>query len=407
MAEETGLLTTLGDSADWLKDKEDISLRTRRLTAVEAYRTAWSDPAGEDTLKSLKVALVHLIETLRANHLYPDQASLERDEGKRRVILPEPKTLSEDFARLKHFCVVNKHGIGEIPLMYSLFLVFRALCGGGEMPHIITTVEGIGDVVLLRAPVDHVDNTAPFSSELAARYHAVRLVCGMKELGCLDEPPSDKLSSEKRAGIADLFLASTRAAAAPYIPERLRPAFEFLGASFALEEQADTPPEIGVLRDPQPAEKLFRRLVKYLKQFKASPAREKSRNQQLLKLGVAALVKAMPCVEPSLGVRMYNFLRNGRHIATIHHSQMFRLLRRRSERLRFLNFLYANGKLQPRYFIRKFQRHFGKRKLRFRNEEVGFELEPRPDKKGPSRPGHSPADEEDANGSSNETELED
>ena len=373
MLEATELLTALSDSADPLKDAEGVVLRSRRLDAIEAFNAAWKNPADKKLFNTLRAAFKQLVKALRDNHLYPNWALLEREGQKKLALLPSRSSLHHDFNQLKHFCVVNKHGVGEVPLLYTLFLILYNLCLRKTMPS-TALIKGIGDVILLRPPVDHVDNTSPFNTELVARYYAVRLLCGIKQLGCLDEIPVSKVTIDERIKIANLFSGKRRAAAGAYVPESLRRAFEVTDAALALEAYAIAASENAAPRDARSPAKLFDQLVQQLKQFKGSEIRNAPQNARLLKLGVSALIRVMSYVKFSLGQQMYTFLRSDRYIAIVRHSQMFKALPEGLERLRFLNFLYANGRLKPRYFIKRFQPHFGDNRLIFLDEETGFEL---------------------------------
>jgi hypothetical protein len=54
---------------------------------------------------------------------------------------------------------------------------------------------------------------------------------------------------------------------------------------------------------------------------------------------------------------------------------MFEVLPNNAERLRFLNFLYLQGKQNPVYYVGRFERFFPGEKLRFVRKDVGFASE--------------------------------
>ena len=99
---------------------------------------------------------------------------------------------------------------------------------------------------------------------------------------------------------------------------------------------------------------------------------------RIVNLGVAGIVRALPHVDVALGREMYAFLRSGKKLPTVRHARMFEVLSNNAERLRFLNFLYLQGKQNPGYYLGRFARFFPGEKLRFAHKDVGFAFESSP-----------------------------
>jgi hypothetical protein len=103
----------LGESADWLKDDNDKSIREYRLALVDAYRTAWNEPENEALHETLRRATVPLFIALRHNNLYPDEYLLNPSEEGPTRALADPQNARKDFDRLLNVMVANKFGAGE------------------------------------------------------------------------------------------------------------------------------------------------------------------------------------------------------------------------------------------------------------------------------------------------------
>ena len=102
MPDDLAALTLLGESADWLKDAEGLSIRDHRIAVIEAYQAAWAAPTDEPKAQALRESMARLFEALRHNHLYPDAFLFNRaTEGPARF-LPEPGTLRKDFEQIRN-----------------------------------------------------------------------------------------------------------------------------------------------------------------------------------------------------------------------------------------------------------------------------------------------------------------
>jgi len=376
MGDDLGALTLLGESADWLKDQRGVSIRDHRLEVLEAYRAAWSRPEHDLRHERLRLALGRLLDALRHNRLYPEAMILGRHKSGAPRLLPSSSTARSDFEHLREFCVVNKFGIGEVHLLYFVYLLCRTLHLSEAAPYDLVLEGGLGDVIFLRAPVYRADNLVPFSSELKARFHAVRILRGMKKLGLFGESPPDEFGPGDQAEVMDLLLDELKAAAAAYIQRSHRLAFEILDQASALEEHARAHAAGRAPIDGRSPEELFHRLRRRLRRLERSPEVGPALRERLFNLGTAAVVRALPHMDPGLGVRMYAFLRSDRYGRRVRHARMFQLLPNNSERLRFVNFLYMHGKRNPMYYVERFERHFGGQKLHFVRKEVGFTLTP-------------------------------
>ena len=377
MAEDVGVLTLLSESSDWLKDADNVPISDRRGAALEAFRSAWDGPDDESLHKELRQALIRLLDALRHNHLYPDAvlfpaASPGREQTPR--YLPGARNARADFERLREFCVVNKFGMGEIHLMYLTLMLLRSLHQAGA-PYDQAMEEALGDVILLRVPIYRADNLGPYSTELRARFHVLRILRSMKRLGLFDDSPAAALTASDQMEAAAVMTDELRRSAANYIPKDHRICFRILDTASALEEYARAHAASRPPLDERSADELFLQLRHRGHQLSVAGGIGETRRQRLQALGAAAMTRAMAHVDVTLGRRMYISLRSGRYMPKIRHSRMFKFLPSNPERLRFLNFLYANSKENPMYYVEKFERYFEGEKLRFLGNEVGFALE--------------------------------
>ncbi len=379
MADVVGALTVLGESADWLKDADGASIRDHRLAALEAYRAAWARPTDERLHKNLRGAVADLFRALRHNHLYPDDILLgKRKNGKPRF-LPEPISLRKDFEQLTNFCVVNRFGIGEIHLLYLVLLLCRMLYQMAKVPYDQMIEQAVGDALFLRVPIYRADNLGAFSSEVKARFHAVRVLRCMRKLGLFNDDPVEKITPQDEALARELLSDKNCVEAGRCVQEPHRAAFQVFDAASALEEHVRAHAASRVPLDERTPSELFNRLRHRIRRLTGRSKTGKVRRDRLMNLGVAAIVRAMAHVDHVLGQRMYSFLRTkSTSRPTVRHTRMFRLLPNNTERLRFLNFLYQHGNQNPIYYLRKFGPLFPKRRLRFVRKEVGFALEKPP-----------------------------
>jgi len=379
MADDMGALTLLGESADWLKDAANASVRDHRIAVLEAYRAAWLKPTNKERHRILRETLERLLEALRHNHLYPDGVILGKATDGRIRFLPTTDTLRKDFEQLRDFCVINRFGIGEVHLLYIVLLLCRMLYRWETQPYDQMLADAVGEVVHLRVPIYRADNLAPFSTELQARYHAVRLLRSMKRLGLLDDSPGVRLSPQDQAEIAALLADKLRPAAADYIQRRHQLAYLILDTASALEAYARAHAANRAPLDERTPEEIFVGLRHGLRRLASRRSVGEARRGRMHSLGIAAVVRAIAHVDPLLGRKMYSFLRTAKCMARVRHERMFKRLPNNSERLAFLNFLYTNGSQNPVYYIQKFEDHFKGDTLRFVRKEVGFHLERAPE----------------------------
>jgi len=295
------------------------------------------------------------------------------EEGSERV-LGRLKTLRRDFEHLRSQCVVNRFGIGEIHILYTVYLL---CCGlhrsSATYDHVAEQM--LGDVLFLRVPIYRADNLVPFSLELKARYHAVRILRSMSKRGLLNDASAGVSRPEDEAEARQLFLDDLQPDAASYIQKQHRVAFRILDASCALEEHARAHASSRAPLDQRSPEELFRRLRRRLNRLSEHTEMRQARRERLLNLGVAATVRSMAHVDPGLAQKMYSSLRSSKHRPRVRHSRMFKLLANNNERLHLVNFLYAQGGRNPHYYMRKLDQYFGGDKLRFAGRQTGFILE--------------------------------
>ncbi len=378
MLNDLGALTLLGESADWLKGANGKSIRDYRLAAIEAYRNVWKEPENEALHEALRMATVPLFESLRANHLYADELQLRSNEEGPSRYLTDPKKLREDFEALRGTMVVNKFGIGEVHVLYHIYLLCRML-HAGDIPYDKPIEQKLGDIIFLTEPVYRADNVGEFSDEVRARFHAVRILRCMKSFGLLSDQSAGTPTSADHSEMRELLTSPLRALAAEVIQRRHHLPFVILDTATALEAFARAHAAGRAPEDDRPPDELYSRLRRHARRLDRAEDIGPDRVQRLTNLATAAIVRALSHVDPALGLRMYTFLRSSKHKERTRHSRMFELLPNDAERLRFLNFLYANGKQNPMYYVERFQPLFGNKTLKFVDKSSGFTLEqPKP-----------------------------
>ncbi len=384
MPEEMAALTLLGESADWLKDAEGGSIRDHRMAAIESFRAAWSGPGDNNRQMAAQETFTRLLVALRHNHLYPSALVLDvaGDRGAR--YLPAVGTARRDFEHLQNFCVVNKFGIGEVHLLYMALLLCRMLHRPEKTPYDVLLENAVGDVVFLRVPIFRADNLGAFSSELKARFHAVRMMRSMRKMGLMDEGAVTDLTPQDMHEMRQMLLDPIRATAGHYVQRPYRLAFSVLDAVTALEEHARADAAGRASVDDRPPEELFSRLRHRVKQLRERNDIGPNCQARVLNLAIAASIRALPHVDAVLGREIYIFLRSEKYHASIRHSRMFELLPNNVERLRFLNFLFVQGKQNPVYYLDKFGKFIPGETLRFESKETGFVFEAQPGREVPA-----------------------
>jgi hypothetical protein len=375
MADDLAALTLLGDSADWLKDARGVSIREYRLAAMDAYRAAWSAPTSDSRFATLQVVFGRLFDALRHNQLYPEAVILGRSSDKMVRYLASPENLRKDFELLRNFCVVNKFGMGEIHLLYIALLFCRTLHQAQPALRDQALEEAVGDVLFLRRPIYRADNLGAFSAEVKVRAHAVQIMHSMKKLGLFDEPLVRTISAQDQAEARELLANELSVEVERYIQKRHRTAFQVFDAATALEEYARAHTAGRAAPGERTPEEIFLRLRHRLHHLIGHPEVAAAMQGRIMNLGVAGIVRALPHVDAALGREMYAFLRSGKKLPIVRHARMFEVLPNNAERLRFLNFLYLQGKQNPVYYVGRFERFFPGEKLRFVRKDVGFASE--------------------------------
>jgi len=374
MLNDLGALALLGESADWLKDAGGASVRDRRLAVLEAFHDAWRSPSSDTRHNALRAAMVPLFNALRHNHLYPADYLLGKPEQGADGYLANPDNLRKDIDRLQVLCVSNKFGIGEVHLLYHTYLLYRSLhLENAAYDEVVE--QKLADIIFLRQPVFRADNLGVFSTELMARFHTVRILRCMKVFGLLDDKPLERISQEYRAETREVLADELRKPAEEYILKPHHLPFVILDTASALEAYARAHAASAAPRDERSPEKLFHRLHRHVRHLDREETIAPRRTERLLNLAFAAIVRAMAHVDPTLAQRMYTFLRSRRHKNPVRHVRMFQLLPNDSERLHFLNFLFAHGKQNPAYYVERFQSCFENHKLRLAGKTSGFVLD--------------------------------
>jgi hypothetical protein len=272
--------------------------------------------------------------------------------------------------------VINRFGIGEAHLLYVVLLLCRVLYLPQRTPYDQALEEAVGDVLFLRVPVYRADNLSPFSSEVKARYHAVRIMHSMMKLGIFEGGAIVRISAQDQVEARDLLSNELRAEAATYIQAEHRHAFEVFDTASALGAFAHSHLAGQAPLDERTPEELFTHLRHRLRRLHEDSNMSADVQGRIMNLGIAAIVRAMTHADPALGQEMYVFLRSRKYKPTVRHSRMLEVLPSNAERLRFLNFLYLKGKQNPVYYLDRFQRYFPAEKLHFASKAAGFVLEP-------------------------------
>ena len=222
MAGDLAAFTLLGDSADWLKDTGGVSIREYRLAAIDAYRAAWASPTSNTRFATLQAVFGRLFDALRHNQLYPEAVILSGTGDKTARYLAAPESLRKDFELLRNFCVVNKFGMGEIHLLHIALLFCRTLYQGEAGLRDEVLEEEVDNVLFLRLPIYRADNLGEFSTEVKARFHAVRIMYSMKRLGLFDDSVVHTISAQDQAEARKL-LANKLSADVERTPEAAPP----------------------------------------------------------------------------------------------------------------------------------------------------------------------------------------
>jgi len=385
MSDDMGLLTFLGESADWLKDSADVSIREHRLATIEAFRASWSDAGNDERHEAFKESIRHLFIALRHNSLVPDSVLMKRSKTGDVSFLPSTDNFTRDFESLLNYYGVNKFGIGEVHLLNAVLHLHRLQDKAEEARYDLPLEEAVGNVLFLRDPTYRADNVSPFSSELQAHFHAIRVLRCMRKLGLCDEDTAPGVTREDQVKMTELMADPICAQTGKHIPKRHLAAFRILDRASALQAYARAHAANRLANDPRSPEELFSDLRQRMRKLPAYTVLGPMRRQRLFKLGMASVVRSMAHTDTVLGLKMYAFLRNRAHPTHLRHASMFKLLPNINERLRFLNFLCTHAKQNPMYFIKRFQRFFGDNKLRFVGKEAGFTLEKARKREKPAR----------------------
>lgn len=376
MLNDLGALTLLGESADWLKGADGASIRDHRLAVLDAFHHAWQSPCNPATHEALRAAMVPLFQALRHNHLYPDEHIFGKPEDGAAAYLVNPKNLRKDIEQIQSLCATNKFGVGEIHLLYHTFLLYRSI-HSMDIPYDRVAEKKLADILFLREPVFRADNIGVFSTELLARFHAVRILRNMQALGLLDDNPVSEISQAEQSEARELLADELRKPATEYILKPHHRPFAIFDTASSLESYARSHAASCAPVDERGPEELFLRLRHHVRRIETSEDIGPKRAQRLTNLAVAAIVRAMAHLDLSLGQKLYTFLRSKQHKARVRHSRMFQFLPNAQERLRFLNFLLGHGQQNPVYYVERFQGSFPEHKLRFVNKASGFVLDPK------------------------------
>ena len=125
MSDDMGLLTFLGESADWLKDSANVSIREHRLATLEVFHASWSDPGDNERHEAFRECINRLFIALRHNSLVPDNVLMKRSKAGNVSFLPSPDNFTRDFESLLNHYAVNKFGIGEVHLLNAVLHLYR------------------------------------------------------------------------------------------------------------------------------------------------------------------------------------------------------------------------------------------------------------------------------------------
>ena len=197
----------------------------------------------------------------------------------------------------------------------------------------------------------------------------------MKKLGLFDESTVHTITAQDQAEARELLANELCREVERYTQKRHRLAFQVFDAASALEEYTRAHIAGRIPAGERTPEEIFLQLRHRLRHLVGHPEVTTAMQSRLVNLGVAGIVRALPHVDGALARDMYAFLRGGKRLPTVRHARMFEVLSNNAERLRFLNFLYLQGKQNPVYYVGRFERFFPGEKLRFVHKDVGFALD--------------------------------
>jgi len=376
MTASTDSLSLLGQSTDWLKDSDGVSLSEYRRDVVERAASCWRHPADDGRMDKFKHALTVLFQGLFFNKVYPDDLFFVHEAGTDPWnFLPFEKRLLADARKLTDLCVVNKLGIGELHILYLATCLNRRIFTGKEDEECRILLTELGNWVLLKSPQHRARNMGDFSLDIQRRFMSLELLRVVKRLEGLAKDPLPKLDVVERIGIIERLSGqgiegmagcAVKACRLPYL------VLEFAGA---LEQCAQARLSGRPPRDSRPPEKLGSGLIKALGFLARESDLHIALRLGLADLALTALARAMPRLEPSAGKKIYVKLRSPvGEMPRLRHKQLFDALPNDAERLVLLNFLYQSGKNNPIYFVERFGPFFTTGRLFFQSRETGFVL---------------------------------
>ncbi|HRU95399.1 MAG TPA: hypothetical protein P5195_09240 [Anaerolineae bacterium] len=376
MIASTDSLSLLGQSTDWLKDSDGVSLSEYRREVVDRAGSCWRHPADDGRMEKFRQALTVLFQGLFFNKVYPDDLFFVHEAGTDPWnFLPFEKRLLNDARKLTDICVVNKLGIGELHILYLATCMNRRIFMGKEDEECRILLTEVSNWVFLKSPQHRARNMGDFSVDIQRKVASLELLRVVKRLEGLAKDPLPKLDVVERVGIIGRLAAQGVEGAATCAVKANRLPYLALEFAGGLEQWAQAKAAGRAARDSRPPEKLGGGLIKALGLLARESDLHIALRLGLADLALTALARAIPRLEPSAGKKIYVKLRSPvGEMPRVRHKQLFDALPNDVERLALLNFLYQSGKNNPIYFVERFGPFFTTGRLFFQSRETGFVL---------------------------------
>ena len=378
MAVSTGALSLLGESTDWLKDSDEVSLSEYRLQVLSCLGSCWRHPEDEPRFAKFEENLILLFQGLFYNKLYPqDLLFIHNSPTDPRNYLPRPERLAEDLPRLSGVCATNRLGIGEVHVLYATTALCRRVFVDAQNDDDLSA-EGMLGKWLLEREVDPDDpEVGEYSEEAVQRYRSLRATRAMKLHGLSDDGDESQMTNPTAIDIVSTLVATGAEGLSRYCPREHWLALLVLEFATAMEEHMLARSQARPSRDPRTAEEIAKGLLHCMRQVAIDEEMGMARRLRLADLLLTVLVRAMANVEAHVGVMLYSKLRSksGRR-PRISHKAMFEALPDDEARIHLLNFLYREGDQNPVAYINRFAGYFRSSGLRFGSKETGFSIKP-------------------------------
>jgi len=376
MAVETGELSLLGESADWLKDSDGVSLSEYRRRVVERLGSCWRHPTDAQRFARFERRLIVFFQGLFFNKLYPEDLFFIHDSpADPRNFIPRSDHLAEDAPRLDDFCRLNRLGMGELHVLYIATALCRRVFEDPFNENDLAVEQRLGS--WLMHPMEGTDEApmGSFSEEALQRFRALRAIRVMQQHGLADDRNDSQLTIPDRLKIVGKLVGTAGWGMSRYCSRRHWLPLLVLEFATAMEEHVRSRAEARVSKDERTSEEIAKGLLHCMRQVAIDDEMSMARRLRLADLLLTILVRGMSRIETHVGVMVYTKLRaRSSRRPRISHKSMFEALPNDDERTHLLNFLYAQGQQNPMHYIERFSEYFEHEGPRFASKEVGFRL---------------------------------